>query len=534
MPKFPIEEERALALRSTRLLGESGLGLQFDRDLHYDALGALDQGDFDHFVWTQFRGAGKSTAITSWLIRNIALDRDFRGLVVSVDDDKATEIVKMTKDGLEKLDRDRPEWFEPFESRVLWSMDAFEVKGRSRHFREPTLSAAGMRSFRDGPHYNCIVIDDGEDDKWTDSFEKMESTRGREALLAPMCDQPIKWMGRPARLTASTFWNDQDLTMSILRSYGLVRDQRLPDGSTRARISNNDVARIPLPGGKFYTVRVFYKPVEDEEGRPLFPKTHDAAWIASKRLEMRRKPDLYAAQYRLDPMPSENAKFPPELFKFVDAIPPGLKGEYWCGGDFASSLNPGADHTSFVVVFVTEDFHFYVVEATSEQLNGLEATERLFTLHRSYPGIRFAVEEDRYVAGLKISIEEQMRQRRILLDIEWINAHARGKKESRVEATEALFRQGWVTFLAGRADCLHDSLRRFPKGRKDPADAWANVYEKAQAATPRESANSAIDDDHFLQMGTISRARLGETPERVYSPTRVRRMRAEDVPFRML
>ena len=526
-----LEAERDMALRSTRLLGESGLGLTFDPDLHYDTLDALDQGDFDHLIWTQFRGAGKSTGITSWLIRNIALFRDFRGLVVSVDDDKATELVKMVRDGLEKLDRDRPEWFPPFESKSLWSMDGFEVLGRSRHFREPTLSAAGMRSFRDGPHYNCIVVDDGEDDKWTDGIEKMEATRGRETLLAPMCDQPIPWMRRPARLTASTFWNDNDLTMSILRSYGLVKDERQPDGSMRARIKNNDVSRIPLPGGKSYTVRVFYKPIEDEDGHPLFPRTHDAAWIASKRLEMRRKPDLYAAQYRLDPMPSENAKFPPEFFKFIDSLPKGLKGDFWCGLDLASSLKPGSDHTSFVVVYVTEEFHFYVMEATSEKLDGRDAIERLFTLHRSYPGIRFAAEEDRYASGLKLMIEEEMRQRRVLLDIEWINAHARTKKESRVEAVQPLFKNGWVTFLSGRADVLHDSLRRFPRGRKDPADAFANVYEKAQAAPPTKVEENLMDD--WMSVFPTRRSRLGDM-DAAPSSSQLRRLRAGDVPARLL
>lgn len=518
-----------MALRSTRLFGESGLGLSFSPALSYDVLDALDGERFNHLIDIKFRGSGKTTELATWAARKIAKDRDTRGLVISVDDDKATEIVDMTRKFLEVPQI--IDWFTPFENRRLWSMDAFEVLGRTRPFREPTMTAAGMRSFRAGGHYNWIIVDDGEDDEWTSSAEKMEQTRKRDALLAPMCD-----VGEALRITAATFWNDNDLTMSLLRAYGLVHEERNDDGSIRRVIVNGERAKVRLTTGGDYIVQVFYKPVEDEAGRPLFPEDRSAEWIAAKKMEMRLQPDLYAAQFRLDPIAIESAKFKPEDFHFADRLPHGLRGDYWCGGDFASSLKPGSDHTAFVIVMVTEDFHFWVVEAFSKQMNGLEAIETLFTLHKSYPGIRFALEEDRYAAGLKISIEEQMRQRRILLDIEWINAHARTKKDSRVEGTTPVFKNGWVTFLTGRADPLYDALRRHPKGRRDLPDAWANVYEKAQSAPPAKKEESFLDpDDIYLEMARSGRRRGGdETAETLYTPARVKRMSAEEVPWRLL
>jgi hypothetical protein len=518
-----LSDERELALRSTRLLGESGLGLSFDPDLSYDVLDALDGERFRRLFVVKFRGSGKTTEIAAWLTRKIARNRDFRALVVSVDDEKATEIVDMTRKFLET-----PrlcEWFTPFENRRLWSMDAFEVLGRSRPFREPTVTAAGMRSFRAGGHYNCIVVDDGEDDEWTNSGEKMEATRKREALLAPMCD-----VGESLRIDRATFWNDMDLTMSLLRTYGLVHEERAPDKSIRRIIRNGERVNVPLSDGSVYPVQVFYKPVEDEAGNPLFPKARSAEWIAAKKMEMRLQPDLYAAQYRLDPIAVETAQFQPQDFRFCDSLPKDVRGDYWCGGDFASSLKPGSDHSAFVVCMVTEDFHFYVVEAFSKQMNGLEAIETLFTLHQSYPGIRFALEEDRYAAGLKVAIEEQMRQRRILLDIEWINAHARTKKESRVEGTTPVFKQGWVTFLTGRADPLYDSLRRHPKGRRDLPDAWANIYEVVQAAPPARKEEALFDERDLFPV--VQRRGNEQAPS--YAPTRIKRLTAEEVPWHLL
>lgn len=525
-----LAEEAALALRSTRLLGESGLGLKFDPDLHYDVLDALDSEDFKHLFWLQFRGAGKTTGISAWLARKIAANRDFRALVVSVDDDKATEIVDMTRKFLEMPMMEA--WFGPFKNPRLWSMNQFEVLGTSRPFREATVTAAGMRSFRAGPHYNCIIVDDAEDDDWTNSAEKMEATRSRESLLAPMCD-----VGEALRITAGTFWNDNDLSMSLLRAYGAVEEVRTDDGSTRRVIQNGKLHHVPLDGtDRTYKVRVFYKPVEDDAGVPLFPRTHPKEWIAAKKMEMRLKPDLYAAQFRLDPIPTENAKFRPEDFRFVDVLPKDVTGDLWCGGDFASSLKPGSDHTAFVVCLVTSDFKFYVLEAFRRPMDGLEAMETLFTIHKAYPGVRFALEEDRFVSGLKIALEEQMLQRRMILDITWINAHARTKKEARVEGMQPIFRMGAVTFITGRADVLYDDLRRYPKARKDLPDALANVYEVAQSAPPQKKPEQEIVDDLFLEMGKVGRrTKIGDDmAEPLYTPARVRRMRAEEVPWKML
>lgn len=484
----------------------------------------MDGEDFNHLLWVMFRGSGKTTALACWLAKKIAANRDFRGLVISVDDDKATEIVDFTRKNLEAPQM--IEWFTPFESRRLWSMDAFEVLGRSRAFREPTLTAAGIRSFRPGGHYNVIVVDDGEDDAWTDSAEKMENTRRRDALLAPMCD-----VQESLRVTSSTVWNDMDLSMSYLRAYGLMKEERQKDGSLKRIIRNGSKTAIRLPSGGDYKVQVFYKPVE-EDGAPLFPRFRSADWIAAKRFEMRLQPDQFAANFLLDPMPVENTKFPPEVFRFVEVLPKDVRGDLWCGGDFASSLKPGSDHTALVVCLVTEDFKWFILEAFSRRMDGREAIETLFTLHKSYPGLRFALEEDRYMAGLKLLLEEEMRKRRMLLDIEWINAHARTKKDSRVEAMEPLFKMGAVTFLTGMADPLYDSLRRHPKGRKDLADALANAYEKAQSAPPAKKEALPVDED-WLQVYGRPRIKSGDI-EAVPSPQQLRRIRSGEVNWRQL
>lgn len=524
-PPFPLTEERELALRSTRLLGESGLGLLFDPDLHYDALDALDDEDFDEIVFMEFRGMGKTTKIAAWLARKIAANRDFRALVVSVEDQKAAEIVDMTRQFLESEQMEA--WFGPFKNKRLWSADQFTVLGRSRAFREPTLTAAGIYSFRAGGHYNVVVKDDLLDDKNTKDAEKMEAVLIREALLTPMCD-----VGEKLMVTAGTFWDDSDLNMQKLKTYGLVEVGKDENGGQILTMRNNSVSVTKLHPVGQYKVRLFYKPIEDDNG-PCFPRTHPAERIAQIKMTMRLTPEVYAAQYRLDPMPTENAKFRPEDFKFVDAIPRDVHGDILIGMDFASSLKVDADYTAWVVCLVTADYKWYVLEADRARLDPNEAIEKIFTLNRTYTSAHFAIEEDRYVTGLKIALEEQMHQRRTFPTITYINAHARQKKDSRVEAMSGIFRAGSVTFLSGMCEHLYQALRRHPKGKKDCPDAMANAYEISQAAAPdRKPEQSVNDDDRFLDVRR--RSRLPSVDSEGYTAARVRRLSAREIPWRML
>ena len=525
-PSELLAGERELALRSTRLFGESGLSLSFDPILHYDVLDALDDEDFNELVMLIYRGAGKTTAIAAWLARKIARNRDFRALVVSSEDQEAEKIVNMTRGFLEA--ERIVEWYGVFENRRLWSKDEFTVEGRSRAFREPTLAAAGIQNYRAGGHYNCIVKDDINDEKNTDSAEKIASTIDREAGLVPMCD-----VGERLFITAGTFWDDSDSYMQKLRTYHLVREERHEDGSLRRYMKNNDLSEIDLVDGEKYRTRLFYKPIENEAGEPNFPHIHTRADLARIRMTMRLRPEIYAAQYKLDPIPTENAKFKPEDFRFIDAVPKGVTGDLWCGVDFASSLKAGSDYSAFVIALVTAEFKFYVLEAQREKLDSNQAIERLFSIDAAYPGIRFVIEEDRYVSGLKIAFEERMHQYRKFPSVEYINAHARNKKEARIEAMQGIFRAGSVYFLTGRCDILYDDLRRYPKAKKDAPDAMANVYEKAQGGAPVRQ-EEMVTEDRFLDVRPIRRSRLGDPDTESYTAARVRRMRAEDIPWKML
>ena len=524
---FPLADERELALRSTRLLGESGLSLSFDPDLHYDILDCLDDEDFNEVILMCFRGMGKTTAIAAWLARKIAKNRDFRALVFSVEDQKAAEIVDMTRSFLESEQMEA--WFGPFKNQRQWSADEFTVLGRSRGFREATLTAAGIYTYRAGGHYNVIVKDDLLDDKNTKDAEKMEDVVRRETLLVPMCD-----VGEALMVTAGTFWDDADLNMQKIKTYGLVEVVKDEHGGTNNRMRNNAVSVTKIAGMGDYKVRLFYKPIEDENGQPCYPRTHPASTIARIKMTMRLTPEVYAAQYKLDPMPTENAKFRPEDFIFMDAVPKDVRGDLWIGMDFASSLKAGSDYTAWAVALITSDFKWFVLEAGREKMDGNQAIEKIFDLDRAYPGARFAIEEDRYYAGLRIAFEERCHALRNFPQIDYINAHSRLKKEVRIEALQGIFRAKSVVFISGATELLYQPLRRWPKGKRDVPDAFANIYDLAASAPPDQMPVVKEDDGRFLDVRRVSRSRLGDSEQDVYNVGRVKRLKAEEVPWRML
>jgi hypothetical protein len=297
---------------------------------------------------------------------------------------------------------------------------------------------------------------------------------------------------------------------------------------------NNTVSTTKIGNLGSYKVRLFYKPIEDENGEPCFPRTHRKSTIDRIKMTMRLTPEVYAAQYKLDPMPTENAKFKPDDFIFMDAVPKDVRGDLWIGMDFASSLKAGSDYTAWAVALITSDFKWFVLEAGREKIDSNQAIEKIFDLDRAYPGARFAIEEDRYVAGLKIAFEERCHAIRRFPQVEYINAHARLKKEVRIEALQGIFRAKSVVFVSGATELLYQPLRRWPKGKRDVPDAFANIYDLASSAPQEQKRQATTDEEAFLDVRRVSRSRLGDSEPEAYNVARVKRMRAEDIPWRML
>lgn len=465
-------EQDALLLSSTWYFADELLGLDFEEEVHGDALNAIDKPDYDEGYVFFPRGCFKSHMGGAFLARNFARDRNFRAFLLGVTHKKTAETTNLVRQFLE--DDRVVRRFGVFKSDRMWNATEFIVEGRTRSLREPSLTTFGIESFQPGGHFNCAIIDDIESQDTVTTPELMEKTKNVDSLSYPMTDEP-----NAQRLYFGTFYDDNDLYNYKTRLYKLHGTARDSDGSetmVRKRYVRREV-EVELEDLSTVKRRVFqfWKPATNADGTALFPKRLSLGKLAQLRLAM--KPDIYASQYELDPIAKANAEFKPEWMKSLDRLPKKPMEGYVLI-DAARSLRPDGDYTGWVVLWIDEEFTWYVTEAKRLRIGDHEFIDTFVRYARIYPDHHFVVEEDGYVAGLKPMIYEKLAQARLSPRITFIKSGGRKTKSNRVSALATQFAGGKVFLFPGTRP-LEEELLRWPKGsRKDVADALANILGK--------------------------------------------------------
>lgn len=465
-------EQDALLLSSTWYFADELLDLDFEEGVHGDVLSAIDKDDYDEGYIYLPRGCFKSHALASFCARSIAQNRDWRGFLLGVTHTKTAETTGLVRQFLESDKVVRR--FGVFKSERKWNDNEFIVEGRTKAMRESTLTTFGIQSFQPGGHFNFRGVDDIESQDTVTTPELMEKTKNIDSLGYPMVDEP-----GAKSLYFGTFYDDNDLYNYKMRLYGLHDTRRDEDGSEtiiRKRYIRREIeVELEDLSTEKRNVFQFWKPATNSDGTALFPRRLSLGKLAKLRLSMR--PDVYASQYELDPIAKSNAEFKSEWMRSLDRLPK-TPMEGYVLIDAARSLRPDGDYTGWVVLWIDEEFTWYVTEAKRLRIGDYEFIDTFIRYARIYPDHHFVVEEDGYVAGLKPMILEKLSLARLSPRITFIKSGGRKTKNGRVSATATQFAAGKVFLFPGTRP-LEEELLRWPKGsRKDVADAFANILGK--------------------------------------------------------
>lgn len=427
----------------------------------------MEAGDWNEALILASRGHYKSHILAGYIVWRICLDRDFRAVVVGVNMPKASEIVFLARQGLER--KKVRAWFGEFETDI-WGLERFIVSGRGiveadedgddegRAEKEPTLYCMGIDAFRAGGHHDLVVFEDVEDHERTQSPDVIEQTRRTDRLAYPMADLPGS-----KRITIGTFYSADDLYHHKLEHLGLyVYVDGIPQIVNMRRSEN---------GKKV----VWFKPAT-LNGKKLSFKTQEE--LDEKKTEL--GPAEYALQYDLNLMGNEDSPFKEKDFHFIVA-PNWPVYDRFVGLDAARSQKKGSDTIGFGDVHVTPDGMWHVMDGQEIRMDGGDLIRFLIMHARIDLRTQFAVEEDGYIAGLRPQMEREFRTARIYPRITFINAHSRAAKDSRILALQGLFRLNAITFERGKTETIRARLLPFPApGRRDLPDALANILEIAQ------------------------------------------------------
>jgi len=163
------------------------------------------------------RGHGKTSIVGSYITWRICRDRDIRILIVTINQDKANDIMTFIQNSLDRNDKLK-EVFGDFKGYSIWSREKITVSGRDTTkvaIKEPTLKVSGVGGGLIGGHYNLIILDDITD-------EESSRLENRRRTLENWYEGPLIGTFEPdiKLINIGTRWHEDDFHSYLMAKSG--------------------------------------------------------------------------------------------------------------------------------------------------------------------------------------------------------------------------------------------------------------------------------------------------------------------------
>lgn len=164
------------------------------------------------------RGHGKTTIIGAYILWRIIRDPNIRVLIVTINQDKANEMMSFIQHHLESNEKLKELFGEQKGYSRDWSRSTLRVMRAGLSgvaHKEPTLQVLGITSSMVGGHYDLIVLDDITDQKNSRTeHTRQELVRWYNLTLMPMLEPNGKI------LSIGTRWHENDIHNYLQTSSG--------------------------------------------------------------------------------------------------------------------------------------------------------------------------------------------------------------------------------------------------------------------------------------------------------------------------
>jgi hypothetical protein len=439
------------------------------------------------------RDHGKSALIALRVAHELTKDPTLRVLYISSTRNLAIKQLKFIKDILVS-DRYRKYWPDMVNKdeakREKWSEGEISLdhpKRKEESIRDPSIFTAGLTSNIVGMHCDIAVLDDVV--VQTNAY----TSEGRDKVLEQYGHLSSIEAANAREWVVGTRYHDLDL-------YGNLMERRIPHFDERGKITHEDDLFEVFGDGQEDKIAV--ENMGDGTGEFLWPKQQrdDGKWfgfdwdILSKKKSAYTNHSHFRAQYYNDPRDADSSPIKRDVFQYYDQVHLNSKNGKWffkhealnvfAAVDFAYSTSKKADYTSIVVIGVTGNNDYYILEIDRFRTTKIsDYYSHIFDLYLKWGFRKLRAEvsvaqkvivddlKDNYIRknGLSLSIEEFRPSR-------WI-----GAKEERIMATlEPKYqnRQIWH-YLGGHCQTLEEELIFANPPHDDVKDALASVIDFA-------------------------------------------------------
>lgn len=374
------------------------------------------------------RGHGKTVLVGSYIIWKIVTNPDIRILIVTINQDKANEIMSFIQSNLAA----NPKVIEVFGQQKGysdWSKDTLRVYKASPTHKEPTLKVLGVTSSMIGGHYDLIILDDITDQK----NSRTEHTR-RELIdwfnktLMPMLEP------EGTIISIGTRWHQADI-----HSYFLG-------------LSN-------------YTTKVYKAILEDpsEENKNLGKVLWPERWSYEKLNEIRKVYGnvTFMMQYQNEYISDEDAPIKYDwivaaIDKFDMPKPPYL---VYVGVDLASK--EGQDFFAMTVIAIKEGF-IYVMDGIRGHFSLSTQQQYISEYFQKWKPVKIGIDQ---AAQQKMVVEDLM-EKYPALPVVPIKPSIVNDSLSRAHRLSVFFETGRICLNPKLVEWV-DEMTSLPRGAHD-------------------------------------------------------------------
>jgi len=328
-----------------------------------------------------------------------------------------------------------------------WREDRFTVsEERSYEAKDPTMLATGISANTVGSHFDVGFLDDPVTRENSGTREQVEKVKQFYKDVLDLIDPRPD--GHKPLVIIGTSWTDDDL-------YSWIQD---PETGISDEFA---ILKLPAYEGEW------------GKGELLFPTR--LTWPVLESLKKNQGPSHFAAQYMLDPVPPENAKFKQFRYYEVSDIA-GLTLNKFLLIDSAVSEKKTADFSVIVCVGVDYQNNWYILDIVRDHLSPGRLIDEIFAMDTKWRPITIAVEKTSFAQTLQYFINQQMKLRNHPLYFTEL-VHNERSKEDRILGLEPKYANGDIfhnkqIFYIRE---LEDELKRFPRAKHDDiSDALAN------------------------------------------------------------
>lgn len=463
----------------------------------------------------------KSALIAYRVAWELTKDPSLRVLYISSTSNLAIKQLKFIKDILTS-DRYRLYWPDMVEKdeakREKWTEREISVdhpKRKDESIRDPSIFTAGLTSNIVGMHCDIAVLDDVvvQDNAYTnEGREKVKQQYGYLSSIETV--NAREWL-------VGTRYHDLDLYSELMNLKIQTYDE---NGKVK-----DEVMLFEVFGDGEDENKIAVENIGDGSGQYLWPRQQreDGKWfgfdwdVLSKKKAQYLNQTHFRAQYYNDPRDSDSSPINKELFQYYDPQHLVARNGNWffrderlnvfAAVDFAYSTGRKSDSTSIVVVGVSGNHNYYILDIDRFKTTKIsDYYQHILRLYEKWGFRKIRAEvsvaqkvivddlKDNYIRknGLSLAVEEYRPSR-------W-----QGAKEERILATlepKYANRQIWH-YLGGHCQTLEEELVFANPAHDDVKDALASAIDFAIPPTNffrMQQAQSQNEFQYNIRFGGV-------------------------------